>query len=95
MRLFRLTVTAIWPNSGAFARSPKSDFAVPFRRFVARFRPPVFLRDISPIFCGFRIFRETSYRPLRIPKMRLLRPPVTAIWPNFGRISEIAAIRLR
>ena len=48
------------PISVAFPRSPKSDFAEPFRRFVARFRPPFVLRDISPIFCGFRISRKTS-----------------------------------
>ena len=45
------------PLSAAFLRSPKSE---PSRRFVARFRQPFFFRDISPIFCGFRISRKTS-----------------------------------
>ena len=80
--------------SAAFPRSPKSDFAKPFRRFVARFRQPFFLRGISPIFCEFRFLAKTRTF-LRNPEIGLFRRPVTAIWPNFGRISGIAEIRLR
>jgi len=81
--------------AAAFLRSQKPDFASPFRCYVARLRQPFFLRDISPIFCGFRISRKTSSRFQAAPEIGLPLRPVTAIWPNFGSGPEGAIIRLR